>query len=144
MRTSLKILLLSGSLTLSCIVISCADLTEKQTKASKKEETAKPHLVGRVASIPADRKFVLIQSYGNWSIATGAILATLGPDGRAANLRVTGEKLGQFAAADVQSGSLEIGDGVYTTITPPETTENSGSETTPEEITGALPDAFLR
>lgn len=57
--------------------------------------------------------FVLIQSFGSWNVDTGSILTTQGPDGRAANLLVTGEKLGQYAAADIQSGSLEIGDGVY-------------------------------
>ena len=85
----------------------------------EKTESAKPELVGRVASIPSSREFVLIQSYGTWKIETGAILTTVGPEGRAANLRVTGEKLGQFAAADIQSGKLEIGDGVYTSISVP-------------------------
>jgi len=97
------------------LVPACADKPEKEP-ADKKE---KPRLVGRVSSIPSDRKFVLIQAYGKWDIATGAILTTNGPEGRAANLRVTGEKLGQFAAADIQSGALEIGDGVYSTVTPP-------------------------
>jgi hypothetical protein len=57
----------------------------------------------------------------------------MGLEGRAANLKVTGEKTGQFAAADIQSGTLEIGDSVYTTLsyqapkeeeTPPDTREN--------------------
>jgi hypothetical protein len=97
------------------LVPACAEKPDKEP-TEKKE---KPRLVGRVASIPADRKFVLIQSYGKWDIASGAILTTQGPEGRAANLRTSGEKLGQFAAADIQSGSLEIGDGVYTTVSPP-------------------------
>jgi hypothetical protein len=97
-------------------VPACADKPEEEP-AEKKE---RPRLVGRIASIPADRKFVLIQSYGTWEIATGAIVTTQGPESRAANLRVTGEKLGQFAAADIQSGALEIGDGVYSTVSPPQ------------------------
>lgn len=72
-----------------------------------------PELVGRIASIPADKRFVLIQSYGSWKIETGTILTARGLDERTANLLVTGEKLGQFAAADIQSGSVEIGDAVY-------------------------------
>lgn len=133
MRTFLKFPLLSGILMLPCVVSSCADRTEEKPTTPKKVETPKPRLVGRVASIPAGRKFVLIQSYGKWDVATGAILATIGPDGRAANLRITGEKLGQFAAADIQSGTLEIGDGVFTTITPPVDTQPPGDETIPED-----------
>ena len=100
---------------------ACADKPDEEP--TEKKET--PRLVGRVATIPAERKFVLIQSYGKWEVATGSILATRGTEGRAANLRVTGEKLGQFAAADIQSGTLEIGDGVYTTISPPDPQENA-------------------
>lgn len=97
---------------------SCADKApeEKPTQPEEKKQAAitKPRLVGRIASMPAERNFVLIQSYGTWDVPTGSILTTHGPDGRASNLLATGEKLGQFAAADVKSGTLEIGDGVYT------------------------------
>lgn len=103
----LKILLLSF------LLPACASKPAEKPK-DKKANEAKPHLVGRVASIPAGKKFVLIQSYGTWNVETGSVLTTEGPAGRAANLRVTGEKLGQYAAADIQSGTLEVGDGVYT------------------------------
>lgn len=73
-----------------------------------------PLLVGRIASIPADKRFVLIQSYGKWSVETGKILTTRGTDERTANLLTTGESLGVFAAADLQSGCVEVGDAVYT------------------------------
>lgn len=106
---------------------SCADKApeEKPTeKKEKKEAVDKPRLVGRIASMPANRKFVLIQSYGTWDVPTGSILTTHGPDGRAANLLATGEKLGQYAAADLKSGILEVGDGVYTIGTHQESTPN--------------------
>ena len=77
-----------------------------------------PKLVGRIASVPADKRFVLIQSYGPWEIETGRILTTRGPDERTANLRTTGEKLGEFAAADLQSGTVEVGDAVYSQHVP--------------------------
>ncbi len=93
---------------------SCAKKPAETPAPKQKEEQAR--LVGRIASIHKNPDFALIQSYGTWTIQTGAILATIGPDGRAANLKVTGEKTGQFAAADIQSGTLEIGDSVYTTI----------------------------
>lgn len=118
----------------------CADKEpEEKPKEKKEEQTTKPRLVGRIASMPADRKFVLIQSYGKWNVPTGSILTTHGPDGRAANLLATGEQLGQYAAADVKSGSLEVGDGVYTIGTQkesPMTVEPSPVETdTIEKIT---------
>lgn len=70
-------------------------------------------LVGRVASVPADRQFVLIQSYGTWSVAAGEPVFSAGPDGRTANLLPTGERLGQFLAADLRSGDVVVGDAVY-------------------------------
>lgn len=118
-------ILQAAALFLCVLLIACAEKPEQkpEQKPREKAETERPRLVGRVASIPSDRKFVLIQSYGSWKVETGSILTTQGPDGRAANLRVTGEKLGQYAAADIQSGTLEIGDGVYTLTKIPEYVE---------------------
>lgn len=127
---------LSSLLMIACIsgpLCSCADpkspTTEPAAKTAKKPEA--PKLVGRVASIPADKRFVLIQSYGKWDVETGAILTTRGPEDRSANLLATGESLGEFAAADLQSGLVEVGDAVYSRhvpkpaewLTTPETAE---------------------
>lgn len=113
---------ISPSLTLSLLLFisfflsSCAGkVAETPSSPPKAKEEAR--LVGRIASIQTSQNFVLIQSYCNWNTQTGAILATVGPNGRAANLKVTGEKIGQFAAADIKSGTLEVGDSVYTTLT---------------------------
>lgn len=93
---------------------SCASDKPAKPEDEKKSPVAEgPKLVGRIASIPADKRFVLIQSYGKWEMETGAVLTTRGPEERTANLRVTGEKLGDFAAADIQAGTLEKGDAVY-------------------------------
>ncbi len=95
-------------------VCSCGSTKpEKPKEEAKKPVVEGPKLVGRIASIPADTRFVLIQSYGKWNMESGGILTTQGPDDRTANLRTTGEKLGEFAAADLQSGSVEVGDAVY-------------------------------
>ena len=106
-------LLAFTTLALCLSLAACANKPE-ETPTEKTDAESKPRLVGRVASIPADRTFVLIQSYGTWTVETGSILTTQGPEGRAANLLATGEKLGQYAAADIRTGTLEIGDGVYT------------------------------
>ncbi len=92
---------------------ACAPTAEKTKPEEKKPAVEGPKLVGRIATIPADKRFVLIQSYGKWEVESGQILTTRGPEDRTANLRTTGEKLGEFAAADLQSGTLEVGDAVY-------------------------------
>lgn len=103
-------LLLSG---LACLtLVSCAWLGKKKKPAPEAPST-QAKLVGRVASIPADRRFVLIQSYGKWEVQTGSVLVTRGSDDQSANLLFTGESLGQFAAADLQSGTLVVGDAVF-------------------------------
>jgi hypothetical protein len=94
-----------------------------------------PKLIGRIASIPADRRFVLIQSYGKWAVETGSVMITRGPDARTANLLATGEKLGQFAAADLQSGTLEVGDAVFSlppAPPPPPTTPTTPTQPPPK------------
>jgi hypothetical protein len=93
---------------------SCSHFPSKKPLPTPSKPVVEgPKLIGRIASIPADRRFVLIQSYGGWKIEAGRILTTRGADQRSANLRVTGESLGDFAAADLQSGLLEVGDAVY-------------------------------
>lgn len=104
----------------SGVLCSCTDPKSNAVDPAVKTEkkTQDPKLVGRVASIPADKRFVLIQSYGKWNVETGAILTTRGPDERSANLLATGESLGEFAAADLQSGLVEVGDAVYSRHVP--------------------------
>jgi len=98
----------------SCCLGSCA--ATKKEKPRNTETTVVnegPKLVGRIATVPADNRFVLIQSYGRWEVESGQILTTRGPDDRTANLRTTGEKLGEVSAADLQSGTVQVGDAVY-------------------------------
>lgn len=80
---------------------------------AKPAEEASPKLVGRIASIQSNPRFVLIQSYGPWLVPADSILITQGPEGRTANLLATGESAGQYAAADIRAGDVEVGDGVY-------------------------------
>jgi hypothetical protein len=109
---------------------------EKSNSEDENPTDKGPQLVGRIASIPAGKKFVLIQSYGIWKIEAGTILTTRGPDERSANLLVTGEAMGQFAAADLQSGTVEIGDAVYSRHVPkpPEATAEQVAEPVGESV----------
>jgi hypothetical protein len=125
---------------LACsLLLAISSCTPEPTQNPAKSTTANPpkpapdppKIVGRVASIPADKRFVLIQSYGKWNIGTGTILTTRGEDERSANLLVTGEALGEFAAADVQSGSVEVGDAVYSRHVPKPVTAPSDADSTP-------------
>lgn len=109
---------------------ACGLLKKSKNDAEKPTPVVEgPKLVGRIASIPADKRFVLIQSYGKWEVESGRILTTRGLDDRTANLRTTGETLGEFAAADLQSGTVEVGDAVYSQhvpkpVQPPTTPES--------------------
>lgn len=123
---------LAGIAACTLLVAGCGFFAVKKDEAKQeKQATHAPKLVGRIASIPPDKRFVLIQSYGTWKIDQGALLTTRGPENRSANLLVTGESLGQFAAADIQSGAVEIGDAVYShhAPKPPEQPSQTSEET---------------
>jgi hypothetical protein len=87
---------------------------QAQADDPDKDKPDQPHLVGRVASVPGEGGFVLIQSYGAWAVPEGETVFARGPDGRSANLLPTGEHLSQFVAADIRSGQVAVGDAVYT------------------------------
>ncbi len=131
----------------ACICLgfsACASVKPKTADAAPEKPVAKgPTLIGRIASVPADKHFVLVQRYGKWEGQTGQILTTRGPENRTANLRTTGEKLGEFAAADIQAGSVGIGDAVYLQHIPkPVNPAPSGPElVNPTEEPNAAPTA---
>lgn len=118
---------------LACGLSCCTLFHLGDKKVDKKEKAPQSKLVGRIASISADRKFVTIQSYGQWEVAAGSILTTQGPDQRVSNLRCSGEKLGQFAAADIQAGLPVVGDAVF---------YNQGDPTKPGTTATPAPEGF--
>jgi hypothetical protein len=93
------------------MLVSCA--TGKKDEEPEQQTGKRPRLVGRVASMPKDQDFVLLQSYGAWSVPPGVPVYCVGPEGRLANLLPSGEKMGQFVAADVRDGAVQVGDAVY-------------------------------
>lgn len=92
-------------------------LVKKPAQPEKDDERPRSVLVGRIASVSSHGAFVLIQSYGTWPVPPGAALWS-GDEEHMAALQVTGEKLGQFAAADIRSGTPSVGDAVYQRKTP--------------------------
>lgn len=106
MKAMRAILLVGFSLVSSCSLFSGRD-AEPETSETQ------PRLVGRIALVPAEGDFVLIESYGPWRVPEAATLSAVGTDGRTSNLVVTGEKLDQHAAADLRSGVAKVGDAVY-------------------------------
>ncbi|WP_265594089.1 hypothetical protein [Haloferula sp. BvORR071] len=96
---------------LSLFLNSCSLFKDEEPK--EKPKSAHPVLVGRVASTPPGADFVLIETYGAWKVPDGGLLSGIGNEGRTSNLAATGEKLGQYLAADVRSGVAKVGDSVY-------------------------------
>ena len=93
------------------LLASCSLFEDEKKEAPK--ETSRPKLVGRVASTPSGANFVLIEAYGPWHVPDGGMLSGIGTEGRTSNLAATGEKSGQFLAADIRSGVAKVGDSVY-------------------------------
>lgn len=91
-------------------LLGCATSDQAEEEVDPK---TRPVLVGRVASLPKGQDFVLLQSYGAWSVPPGVAVYCVGPAGRLANLLPTGEKMGQFLAADLRDGEVQVGDAVY-------------------------------
>jgi hypothetical protein len=131
-----------GALALAIAALPACSLLhfKKTAKEPVKPSIEAPKLIGRIASIPADKRFVLIQGYGGGKIEAGTILTTRGPDDRSANLVATGESLGQFTAADVQSGQTGEGDAVYSRHVPKPPALPTESEPT-ENKEPTLPEA---
>jgi hypothetical protein len=131
--------------TFICLGLSSCSSVKNETvdDGSAKPPPGGPSLVGRIASVPPDKHFVLVQRYGKWEGKTGQILTTRGPQNRTANLRTSGEKLGEFAAADIQSGSVGLGDAVYLQHLPKpaEPASSVPEPALPAEITDELPTA---
>ena len=97
---------------------ACAN--KAPVEEEKEVEVQPDKMVARVASVHKEAKYVLIQRFGRLVIPEDSILYTLGSNtvdvNKAGSIQLTGEKLGQFLAADIMSGDLMIGDAVYLRI----------------------------
>lgn len=109
-------MMISSSLRLLLIPLACSvggcGLFSDEVEEEEVSKTA-PRLVGRVASIHEAEGFVLVENFRSLSLGEGLLLTTRGDDNRAATLVVSGERMGRYAAADLKSGDLVVGDEVY-------------------------------
>ncbi len=122
----------SGDVRIACcglifwMLAACAS-KEKNSAETPKESVEMMRLVARVQSRPGSKDFVLLEAFGKWMVEDGVNLYAYGSDGRMAILTTSGEKLGQFVAADVKSGQVEMGDAVYHRSKGPSTTAVSAA-----------------
>ena len=70
-------------------------------------------VVGEIASVHPNEKFVLIKRYfQGGGFGEGTLIASVSPGGVTSSLLLTGETLGRYHAADIQEGSPSNGDVV--------------------------------
>ena len=117
------ILILSGSVT-NCGLSGKGDNSEsKESKAGpgsggRGEDGEEPgissmRVVGEIASVHPNEKFVLIKRYfQGGGFGEGTLIASVSPGGVTSSLVLTGETLGRYHAADIQEGSPSNGDVV--------------------------------
>lgn len=72
----------------------------------------KERISGRIYQVNQTEGYVLIRRYGPWRVGDEEIVESRG-EGRTANLLPSGERLGEHVAADIRSGEVKVGDGVY-------------------------------
>lgn len=113
-----------------CCVPSCGSSPEP---AKTVEPMSRERLAGRVQNVSRGSGFVLIRRYGGWHVGEGELVESRG-EGRTANLLPTGERLGEHIAADIRSGTVEVGDAVY--IRRLVTSQESKISENPENSTG--------
>lgn len=98
---------------LLCLSLGGCGLLSRSSPTPQNQEPATPSpYVGQVASLHSAQGFVLIRRMPSVTVAPGTILISTGPNGSVANLRVSGESLGLMIAADIQSGTPQVGDSV--------------------------------
>ena len=116
------IMILTGSIT-SCglsgkgkrsgTIASQSDDDTHNPDGAGKGEAAPMRIVGEIVSVHPDEKFVLVKRFLQAGpFGTSDLIASISRDGTTSSLILTGEKLGRFYAADIQTGNPSRGDVV--------------------------------
>ena len=108
---------------------------EEEEVSPEQARRAATRVIGEVAAVYLDEGFVLIRRYGGGELPSGHIYTTIGPGGRTATLKPTGERSGRFYAADLTAGEVERGDSVVLRLLP----EGRGPEVTPVQEKAKTP-----
>ena len=128
-HSRLLLLLLSAGL-----IAGCGSLGKKEpepVEGTKDSKDGPTFLVGLIALVNPDQKFVLIQVEGAPAMPVGHILEALDATGSLSELVITPERKGTYITADIKSGIPRIGNlvmyrpqkqaGATPPTTPPET-----------------------
>jgi hypothetical protein len=100
---------------LIALVLSSCGLIKKVFREAPKPAPLQKvgrRVIGRIASVSDTGNFVLIQKYGPGKLPTETLFQSSGISGSQASLRPTGERVRDFFAADIVSGSAAKGDAV--------------------------------
>lgn len=117
-----------GNFCLLSVLVACG--TSEEEVESERELGARPRVVGEVASVYPDKRFLLIKRYGPGDLPSGGVFSVRSANGlRNLALEPTGEKAGKFHAADFPAGEVVPRKGDLVVMTPTDTQEgNSGTE----------------
>jgi hypothetical protein len=118
---------------------SCA-WRKNDDKPQETKEEEQLRLIARVQSRPGQKDFVLLEAFGKWTLEVGSTLYVYGSDGRTATLVTSGEKLGQYVAADISAGQVELGDAVYERVKVRVPVSGAVAEKSPEKTPEKAPE----
>ena len=126
-------------LLISLFLVSCGNkASPDELKKLKDIASSNQIIVGRIASVSRRGKFVLIQKLGTGTLPKGVIYQSRGPDGRTASLRLSGERIRDFFAADLLSGKTEKGNAVIAYQYPEGRQTTEENKIQPEDETNGL------
>lgn len=118
-----------------CVLGACAD----QVVQEKKETVRQDRVVGRVASVYKDGGYLLIQRYRSVNLGGDKVFYVRGVGNEMSSLKVTGERLGQFIAADILNGDPQVGDAVYERVFEEAEVKKGLGEELPEKTVEEVP-----
>ncbi len=119
---------------------SCAWLQSDPYQKQETKEEEQLRAIARVQSRPGQKDFVLLEAFGKWTLEPGSTLYVYGPEGRTATLVTSGEKLGQYVAADISAGQVELGDAVYERVKVRVPVSGVAAEKSPEKTPEKAPE----
>jgi len=125
------------------LLLSSCGGSKKKEPADEKQKLVRPErqIVGRIASVSQVGQFVLIQKFGAGSLPKDLLYQSQGAEGRSASLNLSGERVRDFYAADLVSGTVEKGDAVIGYLDPEKITKNDDETDEIEEEIEKTPDS---